>query len=232
MKKSPTSLNNAVRNVSASLDSVTDRFGALMRKLERAEGAREQIEASIQTAKRRADDARHDYEVIDRVLQLLHAMEESWQRAFQQSVANIISEGLSYVFGEELEVKITPTTKGDVSALEFTLYKDGVEEDIVEGQGGGYINVLAFLLRVLLIVASRPPLRRIIIMDEPFAMVSQEYRAPLAELVRALVDRLDFQIVMVTHEPEYAEVADVLHRFQRNGRIKTTVQGVAESDED
>jgi ABC-type thiamine transport system ATPase subunit len=141
-------------------------------------------------------------------------MEEVWQRKFQQSTATIVSEGLSHVFGEELQLQIKPSTKADMSAVEFVLIKDGEEEDIVEGQGGGYIGIIAFLLRVLLILASRPLLRLVLILDEPFAHLSIEFRQPLAEMMAALIDRLSFQLLMITQEPQYVDAADAAYRFR------------------
>ncbi len=85
----------------------------------------------------------------------------------------------------------------------------------MDGQGGGYIGIIAFLLRVLLILASRPLLRLLLVMDEPFAHVSPEYRQPLAEMAAALIDRLGFQVIMVTQEREYVDVADVAYSFEK-----------------
>ena len=101
------------------------------------------------------------------------------------------------------------------------------------GQGGGYVNVIAFLLRVLLIVAARPLLRLLLVMDEPFAQLSQEFQEPAAEMVAALTERLGFQVVMVTHERDFASVADVAYSFQvvRNATQATVLKekGVAAS---
>ena len=187
----------------------------LNQELARHEGAREAVAATLAEAEERVAVTGNEAEILEIVLDRLHGMEQVWQRKFQKSMETIVSEGLSLVFGEELMLQIKPSTKSDMSAVEFVLVKDGEEEDIMDGQGHGYVAIIAFLLRVLLIVASRPLLRLLLIMDEPFAHVSPEFRHPLAEMVAALIERLDFQMIMVTQEREYVEAADVAYSFEK-----------------
>ncbi len=213
------------------------RFGALNQELARHEGAREAIADTLAEAEARVEATNDDAELLRTVLDRLTGMGEVWQRKFQKSTAIIVSEGLSHVFGEELELKIVSSTKSDMDAVEFVMIKDGEEEDIMDGQGGGYIGIIAFLLRVLLIMASRPLLRLLLVMDEPFAHVSPEYRQPLAEMAAALIDRLGFQVIMVTQEREYVDVADVAYSFEKVNKITRThvlkvadAQGVAAAE--
>lgn len=191
------------------------RFDQINQELARHEGAREAIAATLVEAEARVAATGDEAELLRTVLDRLTGMGEVWKRKFQKSTAIIVSEGLSHVFGEELELKIVPSTKSDMDAVEFIMIKDGEEEDVMDGQGGGYIGIIAFLLRVLLILASRPLLRLLLVMDEPFAHVSPEYRQPLAEMAAALIDRLGFQVIMVTQEREYVDVADVAYSFEK-----------------
>lgn len=188
------------------------RMDELNRELARHEGAREQVAAALEEALARVEETGKESEILDAVLGLLQGMEGAFQRNFQNSLATIVSEGLCQVFGGELEVRIEAGRKADMSSIRFQLIKDGQEEDIMEGQGGGYINIIAFLLRVLLILAARPLLRRLLVLDEPFAMVSPEFRHSTAEMAATLVDRLDFQMIMITQEWEYVSAADLAYK--------------------
>ncbi len=196
---------------------VQQRAELLNQELSRCEGARETVVAALAEAEERVAATGDVTEILSAVLNLLQGMEGAFQRNFQHSLAAIVSEGLSQVFGETLEVKIEASTRADMSAIHFRLIKNGNEEDIMEGQGGGYINIIAFLLRVLLILAARPLLRRLLVLDEPFAMVSPEFRHSTAEMVDALVERLDFQMIMITQEWEYVDMADVAIKVEMKG---------------
>jgi len=200
------------------------RRAQLNQELARCEGAQAAVAETLAAAEERVTATGDEAELLSTVLDRLQGMEEVWQRKFQRSMETIVSEGLSLVFGGELELMIVSSTKANMSAVEFVLKKDGEEEDIMDGQGGGYIGIIAFLLRILLIVASRPLLELILVMDEPFAHVSPEFRLPVAEMAAALRDRLGFQFIMVTQEREYVEVADVAYSFEvvrKSTRIHT-----------
>ncbi len=206
--------NQSLLEVEKFAASVATRLAQLNQSLARHEGAREAVAETLAAAELRVIDTGNEAELLSIVLDRLQGMEEVWQRKFQRSMETIVSEGLSLVFGGELELMIVSSTKANMSAVEFVLKKDGEEEDIMDGQGGGYIGIIAFLLRILLIVASRPLLEPILIMDEPFAHVSPEFRLPVAEMAAALRDRLGFQFILVTQEREYVQVADVAYNFE------------------
>jgi DNA repair exonuclease SbcCD ATPase subunit len=64
----------------------------------------------------------------------------------------------------------------------------------------------------------------ILILDETFAHVSDEYLPALGEFLREIVDKTGVQIIMVTHQSQFEEWADLVYRFsQING--KTQVEG-------
>ncbi len=206
--------NQSLLEVETFAARTAARLVQLGQDLARHEGAQEAIAETLVAAEARVTDTGDEAELLGVVLDRLQGMEEVWQRKFQRSMETIVSEGLSLVFGGELELMIVSSTKANMSAVEFVLKKDGEEEDIMDGQGGGYIGIIAFLLRILLIVASRPLLELILIMDEPFAHVSPEFRLPVAEMAAALRDRLGFQFIMVTQEREYVQVADAAYSFE------------------
>lgn len=200
-----------VEELAAQTDA---RLAALNQALARHEGAREAVAATLAEAEERVAATSDEAELLRTVLDRLEGMDAAWRRNFEHSLATIVSDGLSLVFGEELQVLIQPSTKADMSAVDFIMKRGGQEEDVLDGQGGGYVNIIAFLLRVLLIVAARPLLRYVLVLDEPFAHLSQEFRHALAEMMVALIDRLGFQALMITQEREYVDVADVAYRAE------------------
>jgi len=67
--------------------------------------------------------------------------------------------------------------------------------------GGGVVDVAAFALRLSCLMLSKPPLRRILILDEPFKYVSERrgYRERVRQLLESLAEEMGIQILMVTH---------------------------------
>lgn len=202
-----------LRTLEQFAERLRSRGDALNRDIARIEGAREAIARTLAEAEERVAATGDEAELLRTVLDRLQQMEKAWQRNFQRSLETVVSDGLSVVFGEKLEVRIVESTKADMSTIDFRLKWGKLETSIMDAQGGGYVAIIAFLLRVLLILAAQPVLRRLVVLDEPFAHVSPEYRRPLADMVAALIERLGFQIIMVTQEREYVEVADEAYSF-------------------
>ena len=68
--------------------------------------------------------------------------------------------------------------------------------------GGGVVDVAAFALRLSCIVLHKPVLRRIILLDEPFKFVSEQYRENIKTMLETLAKDFNVQFIMVTHIEE------------------------------
>ena len=64
---------------------------------------------------------------------------------------------------------------------------------------------------------------QVLLLDEPLAMLSAGRIEQAGALLRRLADELDIQIIMVSHQREFLEVADVAWE------LEATAQGVAAS---
>ena len=75
------------------------------------------------------------------------------------------------------------------------------------------LDVIAFVLRAL-VVRFTPGLRPLLVLDEPFKHVSVGYRKNVARVLKATAELVGVSVLMVTHEPEYATVADRCYLLQ------------------
>ncbi len=74
--------------------------------------------------------------------------------------------------------------------------------------GGGVVDVVAFALRVALLSMYRPKLRQVLVADEPFKHVSDNYLPAVAAMLRELSHAAGLQLIIVSHESELAGAAD------------------------
>lgn len=90
--------------------------------------------------------------------------------------------------------------------------RDGFEFAPTDGVGGGVLDVAAFGLRIAEVLMQRPQSRRLLVLDEPFKFPSlrKGYRERVRDLLVTLAEELDFQIVIVTHDPTF-EVGRVVN---------------------
>lgn len=122
------------------------------------------------------------------------------------SVEQLVTYGLRVVFEDPtLSFRLVVSTKRGAQSVEPRLVHGTVEAPILEAFGGGPATVVAFLLRLLTVRRLR--LAPVLLLDEPFAMVSAEYVPNVGKLLRELADQTGMTFVVVTHQPSFLDYA-------------------------
>jgi DNA repair ATPase RecN len=178
----------------AVLKATADRY---TRATELAKVAHDQSEACAEAAK------------------LLAQFSDERQGAVLKALEDIVSNGLSQVFDEPMELKLTQVVRAKRVELDITVKTGNLETPILEARGGGLAAVAGFILRVAVIMLSRT--RKILVLDETFAQLSEDYVPRMAEFISELCKDTGLQIIMVTHQPEFAEAADKVYRIEKTG---------------
>jgi DNA repair exonuclease SbcCD ATPase subunit len=157
-------------------------------------------------------------ETLDRVTILLNSLGEERQLKAQRVIEELVTRGLQTIFDDTLSFHIEQTVRGKTANVDFyvrtTLDGGVIETPVMEARGGGLAATIGFLLRLVVMLLDKGAKHEnILLLDETFAHVSAEYLDPLRQFLREVVDKTEVQIVMVTHQPEFAEDADKVYRF-------------------
>ena len=126
----------------------------------------------------------------------------------------LASEGLRQVMGESLQLKIALTTLRGAPAAQISLDDGELETPIMDARGGGVAALTGFLLRLGTLLLT-PSVRRVLVLDETFAQLSEDYEESLGEFLRDVAARSETQILLVTHSRTLAEGADQIVRVSR-----------------
>jgi DNA repair exonuclease SbcCD ATPase subunit len=141
--------------------------------------------------------------LIDRCIQIISANGIG-------KIESIVSAGLQTVFGNDLwlVVEKKETARGNSYRL---LVRDGeTVGNPMDSFGGGVVNVISFLLRVILI--KRFKLAKLLILDEQFNNVSEDYLPHVSEMLHKFTHENGFTILAVTHQPILASAADAIYQ--------------------
>jgi hypothetical protein len=155
---------------------------------------------------------------VERAAALLSSLVEGEQAQTLTVVEELVTEGLQSIFGPEYEFKMLVDRKRSQVSIDFRLITHWPDRDHVTplagARGGGLLAVIGFVLRVVLLSLFKERSRLMLVLDESFGQVSSEYTEPLMHFVKKLIDELGVQVVMVTHDPAWLEVADRAYRFR------------------
>jgi DNA repair exonuclease SbcCD ATPase subunit len=214
-----------------TLDSLVVRARQRRRQIDVAQGGVRAVLLRGKELTTEVSDLSALVEELDRVTVLLNSLGEERQLAAQSSIEELVTRGLRMIFDDTLSFHIVQAVKGKTAVVEFvvrtTLGNDVIETPVMDARGGGLAAVIGFLLRFVVMLMGRDPRdSTIMVLDEIFAHVSAEYLEPTVQFLREVVDRTGVQIIMVTHQPEFAQYADRVYNFSTtNG--KTVVKDVS-----
>jgi DNA repair exonuclease SbcCD ATPase subunit len=122
------------------------------------------------------------------------------QQKAHDRIAGVVTRSLQAVFDDPYEFVIRFEQKRGRTEARMVFIRDGQEIDPLTASGGGVVDVAAFALRLSCLMLARPPLRRLLVLDEPFRFVSANLHSRVRGLLEALSQELGVQIIMVTHE--------------------------------
>jgi ABC-type taurine transport system ATPase subunit len=190
---------------------VRDRRRVLDRKVGEARAAASRgkaISVEVQELQVRIQELQH-------AVTVLTSIGETRQAAAQSQIESLVSRGLQVIFSIDLSFQVRQVQRSSRPEVDFVVIRQvggSVVETSVMEAGGGLTSVVGFLLRLVVILLSQPK-GALLLLDETFGMVSEEYEPRVAEFLRELVDKTGVQVLMVTHSTAFDEAADRRHRF-------------------
>jgi DNA repair exonuclease SbcCD ATPase subunit len=172
----------------------------------RVDGLRDSLRfarKAVREEKRELKKARTRLKHSVRAQEVIVQMAQAVQQKAHQRIASVVSSCLAAVFDDPYEFKIHFEQKRGRTEARLTFLRDGLEVNPIDSSGGGAVDVAAFALRAACLVMNRPRLRRVLILDEPFKFVSEDYQPAVRSMLEQLSRDLGLQIIMVTHNKEY-----------------------------
>lgn len=141
---------------------------------------------------------------IEEAQQVAQQVAEQVQQMAHKQISGVVSRCLKTVFfDEDYGFYIRFDKKRGRTEAVLILTKDEHEvEDPLNGDSGAVCEMAGFALQVSCLVLSKPNLRRLLTLDEPFKSMSAEYWENTRLLIDGLSKDFGIQIIMVTHNPQ------------------------------
>jgi len=136
-----------------------------------------------------------------------HQLAQDVARAIQEhchaQIAAVVSRCLEAVFPDNpYEFVLHFERRANRTECRLSFVRNGLEVDPTSASGGGVVDVACFALRLAALMLSRPPKRRLVVLDEPFKFVSREYLENVRLMLETLAEEMQVQFIMVTHIEE------------------------------
>jgi len=160
---------------------------------------KKQIEKELSQFENEITNLNSEIILLDKVVELFKHLLDKLIISNVSKVEKLVTFGLKSVFYDQnliFEGKIK-RGKGKIG-VEFLTTKDGqISGDAIESFGGSVVVVESFLLRVISVL--RMKLRKFLCLDESFGEVDPEYSASTSKMIREICEKLNFDVLLVTH---------------------------------
>ena len=207
----------------------------LQRQYDQLKGKRDGLDHQLATAHRDLAHAAQEVMAADTALALLHTVRDETTARMQGTVAELCTDGLRIVFGDpELRLEIRSVERRGVVEADLVLVRDGLETSPLEGNGGGLVADAAAMMRLVLVrLLSLRGIMPLLVMDEPFAALSEDRREAMAETLFQVARELGIQVLTVTHADEFALGSVYRVEWADRSRVRAAVRllGKAEADD-
>lgn len=147
----------------------------------------------------------------------LQNVAQKTQEKLKMNIEDIVNLALETCFPNEYEFQLQfNIARGKTDAeLVFLSQKTGRPIDPMNASGCGTLDVTCFALRLACYVLSSN-CDNVMILDEPMKFVSKDLMSRVCEVVSQLSTKLRLQIIMVTHENQFIDIADRVFEVKKN----------------
>lgn len=155
---------------------------------------------------------------LQRVLLLFKNLSEQENEKSRMIFISLINHGLNSIFGNGIKFDLERKDYQTGTFYFPVLLKDGKKEDLL-ASGGGILDIVSFLCRIVVLVSFFKEDSRVLRLDEPFKNLSVEYRQKAVDLIKQLSERFQIQFIFSTHIDEYTDIegARVFKTVKKDG---------------
>jgi len=186
------------------------------RQVSSLEGRRDEAVRTVTAFETELTELSDSIELLTKVEQTLLHISTKVLGQSTKNIDRLVTAGLRLVFDDQnLEFTTSTEKYRNKTAIKFQLLENGRSAPLMDAYGGGVLVIVGVLLRTFTTMSLG--MRRILFLDETLAHLSEQYIDNASRLLKKICDELDFTIIMVTHQPEFAAHATLGYKALARG---------------
>lgn len=187
--------------------------------LDKATAKRDYLNQTVHSKEAELLEHQKQHTILLEARSLCNGVLVDTQNSIKTYVENIVSNALQTIFQEDYTFEVEFDVKRNQPEASFYLVHKGLRLPVDgSSSGGGILDVISVILRI--VAGQMRGNSNLYILDEPAKYLKNvEQEKALGEVLHRLADDLDLQIIMVTHSPHIADIADKVYRVKKTGQI-------------
>lgn len=176
-----------------------------------------QLTKDIENYTQKEKQLSHDLKLLEDAQVFLQKIAQETQEHLRFQIEDIVNLALETCFPGEyiFQIKFEISRGKTEAELVFLDQKTKRQIDPMNASGGGVVDLTTFALRIACYALERGT-DNVIILDEPFRFLSRDLQQRAGEILKTLSERMNLQIIMVSHIGEIIDVADKVFEVKKN----------------
>jgi DNA repair ATPase RecN len=211
-----------------SLEDVKLYLDTMKELYQSEQGKRKQILELIVEKENSIKEGLEEREILGETLILLQEASVEAREQSVQTMQNLVTRPLQYVFEDNTRFEIDMKTKGENSSADFSVVTEFdygvVHADPKGSAGGGKGDITALALLTTLNCSVGTKITAPLIVDEPSKYVSPASKAlNVGKFLREISVAFNRQVILSTHKHDISAISDRAYSFvMRNGISEVT----------
>ena len=180
----------------------------LRTKLSELRGKQKEVKRNIKDIETSLLKLKRNLTRYEQAQEIIREVGIATQQQLTFHISDVVSLALETVFDDPYEFEVEFVRRRGKSECDLFFVRDGQKIHPLTASGGGAVDVASFALRVASWSMQIPRKNNVLILDEPFKNLSAEYLPYASELLKKLSEKLNLQIIMVSHSEELIDYAD------------------------
>jgi DNA repair exonuclease SbcCD ATPase subunit len=180
----------------------------LRHKLEQFKGSRNTTLLSLTTIQKELEEKRISLHKHEEAREIIRKVGAETQSQLTFHIKDIVSLALDSVFDSPYTFGIDFVQRRSKTECDLYFERDGNRIDPLTASGVGAVDIASFALRIASWSMARPRTRNVIILDEPFRFLSENYQEQASLMLREISQRLEIQFLVITHNITLTTSAD------------------------
>ena len=192
---------------------------------QQSKGMKIQIEKELESNKSHLDEMNLRMKRLEDAQTFLQKVAQETQEHLKFKIEDIVNLALETCFPGEYSFRLNfNISRGKTEAeLVFLSQSSDRPIDPMNASGGGVVDIACFALRIASYVLEQG-IDNVIVLDEPMKFVSKDLLDSAGEILKVLSTKLGLQIIMVTHENKFIDIADKVFEVKKDEKGRSKIK--------
>ena len=192
---------------------------------QQSKGMKIQIEKDLESNKSHLDEMNLRMKRLEDAQTFLQKVAQETQEHLKFKIEDIVNLALETCFPHEYSFRLNfNISRGKTEAeLVFLSQSSDRPIDPMNASGGGVVDIACFALRIASYVLEQG-IDNVIVLDEPMKFVSKDLLDSAGEILKVLSTKLGLQIIMVTHENKFIDIADKVFEVKKDEKGRSKIK--------